>query len=312
MSNRAPVRNPTGKIGILDLGSNTVLLLVLDQSADVVSDEARITRLGQGVFESGRLLPVARSRTSAAIEELSALARRHGVERLIAVGTEALRRAGDGAEFLGDLRTRGLVDEVRLLSGEEEARYAVEASLRSAPGTGTLTAVDVGGGSTEVSCAEPGRPVLARSLPLGSMRLTERCVTTDPVSIQELASLRKAARAEASRLDLPRAASVVAVAGTATSLAALELSLEPYDPDRAEGLELGASQLDGWILRLAGMPAAEREALPGLEPGRADVIVAGAVILAEVVAALGARRFRVSGRGVRFGVALEWLGARSI
>ncbi len=151
------MRNPTGKIGILDLGSNTVLLLVLDQSADVVSDEARITRLGQGVFASGRLLPVARSRTSAAIEELSALARRHGVERLIAVGTEALRRAGDGAEFLGDLRTRGLVDEVRL---------------------------------------------------------TERCVTTDPVSIQELARLRKAARAEASRLDLPRAASVAAVAGS--------------------------------------------------------------------------------------------------
>ena len=189
---------------------------MLDQSADVVSDEARITRLGQGVFASGRLLPVARSRTSAAIEELGALARRRGVERLIAVGTEALRRAGDGAEFLGDLRTRGLVDEVRLSSGEEEARYAVEASLRRAPGTGTLTAVDVRGGSTEVSCAEPARSVLAHSLPLGSVRLTERCITTDPVSIRELESLREAARSEAGKLDLPPAASVVAVAGTAT------------------------------------------------------------------------------------------------
>ncbi len=101
---------------------------------------------------------------------------------------------------------------------------------------------------------------------------------------------------------------MVAVAGTATSLAALELSLEPYDPDRVEGLELRALQLDGWILRLAGMPASEREALPGLEPGRAVVIVAGAVILAEVVAALGARQR--TGRAL--GVALEWLGARFI
>jgi exopolyphosphatase/guanosine-5'-triphosphate,3'-diphosphate pyrophosphatase len=309
MSNRAPLRNPTRKVGVLDLGSNTVLLLVMDESADVVTDEARITRLGQGVFASGRLHPLAWGRTSAAVEELSALARRHGVERVIAVGTEALRRAGDGAEFLGDLRTRGLVDEVRLLSGAEEARYAVEASLRSAPGTGTLTVVDVGGGSTEVSCAEPARPVLAHSMPLGSVRLTERWVTTDPVSSRELESLREAARSEASGLDLPPAERVVAVAGTATTLAALEISLEPYDPDRVEGMELSASQLDGWILRLAGMSTAERVALPGLEPGRADVIVAGAVILAEVVAALGARRFRVSGRGVRFGVALEWLGA---
>ncbi len=312
MSNRAPAQGPTGAIGVLDLGSNTVLLLVLDQSAEVVRDEARITRLGQGVFASGRLHPGARSRTWSAVEELSALARGHGIERLIAVGTEALRRAGDGAEFLGDLRARGLVDEVRLLSGEEEALYAVEASLRSAPGTGTLTVVDVGGGSTEVSCAEPARPVLAHSLPLGSVRLTERCITTDPVSIRELESLREAAHSEAGKLDLPPAASVVAVAGTATTLAALELSLDPYDPGRVEGMELTASQLDGWILRLAGMSAAERVALPGLEPGRADVVVAGAVILAEVVSALGARRFCVSGRGVRFGVALEWLGARSI
>ena len=98
MSNRAPAHGPTGAIGILDLGSNTVLLLVLDQSAHVVRDEARITRLGQGVFASGHLHPVARSRTWSAVEELSALARGHGIERLIAVGTEALRRAGDGAE----------------------------------------------------------------------------------------------------------------------------------------------------------------------------------------------------------------------
>lgn len=308
MSNRPAARNPTRKIGILDLGSNTVLLLVLDDSGSVVVDQARITRLGQGVFASGRLHADARGRTSAAVEELSALARACGVERLVAVGTEALRRARDGGDFLEELARRGLADEVRLLSGEEEARYAIEASRRSAPGSGTLSVIDVGGGSTEVSCAEPARPVIACSLSLGSVRLTERCVTGDPVSIRELESLREAARAEARTLDLPPPARVVAVAGTATTLAALELSLEPYDPDAVEGRALTASQLEHWILRLAALPLAERTALPGLEPGRADVIVAGAVILAEVLAALGADAFRVSGRGVRWGLALEALG----
>jgi exopolyphosphatase/guanosine-5'-triphosphate,3'-diphosphate pyrophosphatase len=308
MSNRPPAQNPTGKIGILDLGSNTVLLLVVDDRGACVLDEARITRLGQGVFATGLLHAEARGRTRAAVEELAALARAEGVERLVAVGTEALRRARDGLDFLRDLEQRGEVDEARLLTGEEEARFAVAAHLGASERA--VTVIDVGGGSTEVSCAEPRRPVIACSLPLGSVRLTERCVDSDPISIADLAELREAARAGSRELDLPPAARVVAVAGTATTLAALELALDPYDPDRVEDLEIEASRLDAWILRLAGLAVAERTRLPGLEPGRADVIVAGAVILAEVLAALGADRFRVSGRGVRWGVALGLLEAR--
>jgi exopolyphosphatase/guanosine-5'-triphosphate,3'-diphosphate pyrophosphatase len=172
--------------------------------------------------------------------------------------------------------------------------------------------VDVGGGSTEVSIAEAGGALRASSLPLGSVRLTERCIREDPVTTAEVDALREAVRAETRGVEpLPRAR-VVAVAGTATTLAALELSLDPYDADRVEGVTLSCPTLEAWIRRLAGLPLERRRALAGLEPARADVIVAGAVILAEVLARLAAERFEVSGRGVRWGVALEWLEARTV
>jgi len=308
------------RVGVLDLGSNTILLLVLAGDGSVIRDDARITRLGQGVFERGELAPEALARTRAAITDFAQLARAEGVERLVAVGTEALRRARGGAEFLAGLVREGQVDGARLLSGEEEAELAVEATRIGVGARGAaLAVIDVGGGSTEVAWRETrGGALRGMSLPLGSVRLTEALLPRHPIPAADLAALREhvlqATEPLACELPagLPGDAAIVAVAGTATTLAALELELAEYDGARVEGLELSCAQLHAWTEGLAHLGVAERRRLPGLEPGRADVIVAGLVCLELALLRLRAERFTVSERGVRHGVALRMLAGQKI
>jgi exopolyphosphatase / guanosine-5'-triphosphate,3'-diphosphate pyrophosphatase len=304
------------RIGVFDLGSNTILLLVMDANGSVIRDQARITRLGQGVFERGELAPEAIARTREAVREFTILARTDGVERTVAVGTEALRRARGGAQFLAELVRDGLVDAARLLTGDEEAELTVEASARSI--AGPLAVIDVGGGSTEVAWrAAAGGAIQGVSLPLGSVRLTEAHLPRHPIPAADLVRLREHVRAASEPLaralpgGLPGAA-LVAVAGTATTLAALEQRLAVYDPARVEGFALDRVRLSQWIERLAGLGVADRRRLPGLEPGRADVIVAGLVCLEEALARLAAERFTVSERGVRHGVALRILAGQKL
>ena len=305
------------RIGVFDLGSNTILLLVMGADGVVLRDLARITRLGQGVFDSGELAPAAVARTEAAVAEFAAQARRDGVERLVAVGTEALRRARGGAEFLAGLVRAGLVDGARLLSGDEEAELTLEATrLGVGQERDAIAVIDVGGGSTEVAWrARRADPVRGLSLPLGSVRLTEAHLPRHPIPSADLAALRAhvARAAEPLARALPEGlplAAVIAVAGTATTLAALELALVRYDPARVEGLALDRAQLARWIERLAALGVEARKRLPGLEPGRADVIVAGLVCLEEALVRLGVTHFRVSERGVRHGVALRILAGQ--
>jgi exopolyphosphatase/guanosine-5'-triphosphate,3'-diphosphate pyrophosphatase len=305
MANEVPARQAA--LGVLDLGSNTILLLVMAPDGSIVRDEARITRLSEGVFASGRLAPAARARTRAAIDELARLARASGAGRLVAVGTEGLRRAADGGAFLAELVEDGAVDAARLLSGDEEASAAVEATRRALAPDRPFALVDVGGGSTEVARREGGSDrVTGVSLPLGSVRLTETLLPRHPVPAEDLERLREAvARIAEPVAPLAPGAALVAVAGTATTLAALDLGLAEWDADRVEGYELSAETLRAWLGKLARLGIEERKRLPGLEPGRADVIVAGLAILEGLVNRLGAERFQVSGRGVRHGVALR-------
>ena len=187
------------RIGVFDLGSNTILLLVMGADGRVVRDVARITRLGQGVFERGELAPEAIARTQAAIAEFAAQARADGVERLVAVGTEALRRARDGAEFLAGLVRAGTVDGARLLSGDEEAELTLEATRL---GVGEQSRCDRGdrrgGRKHRGRLARDPRAVRSRglSLPLGSVRLTEAHLPRHPIPPADLA---RAARARGRR-----------------------------------------------------------------------------------------------------------------
>ncbi len=312
------VMSASAPVAVIDLGSNSILLLVLGRGDRVLRDEARITRLGQGVFESGVLAPQALAGTRRVIREFAGIARELGARRLVGVGTEALRRARDGERLLSELCSEGLLDEAYLLNEQQEAEFAIAASRRThAAGRSPLVVVDVGGGSTELAWEDAEGRVRAASLPLGSVRLTEAHVRSHPIGPREMADLRDAVDRSSDGLESERArdlrgdGNVIAVAGTATTLAALELRLDPYDPEAVEGLPLSRETLSRWIADLSQLSVEERRRLPGLEPGRADVIVAGLVVLEGVLERLGAELFHVSGRGVRYGVAFRLLEADS-
>ena len=288
------------RVAAIDLGTNTTRLLVADvQDGDVaeVSRRTRITRLGEGVDSRRRLLPVPIARVRNCLTDYRRELENLGAERSLAVATSAVRDAENGEAFLGELEwSYGFT--TRLLTGEEEA----ELTLRGVGKTGDDTVVvDIGGGSTELIGAQ-GRV----STELGSVRLTERFLASDPPTEDELDALAVAVRsvlAEQTPEDLT-AQHGIGVAGTITSLAALDLGLVEYDPDRVHGHRLGDSAVRAQLERLAALPLAERRRVPGLEPERAPVIVAGAVILREVMRHLGLRAIEVSERDILHGAAL--------
>jgi exopolyphosphatase/guanosine-5'-triphosphate,3'-diphosphate pyrophosphatase len=285
------------RVAVVDLGTNTTRLLVADVDGERVEEvvrRTRITRLGEGVDERRRLLPlpIARVRNCLADyrRELEAL----GAERTLVVATSAIRDAENGEAFLGEIEwSYGFT--TRLLSGGEEAELTFRGV--GAGDDGTLV-VDIGGGSTELMGSGVGA-----SLEIGSVRLTERYLPSDPPAPAELAACAAAVRRALPDGRSPERA--VGVAGTITSLAALDLGLREYDRDRVHGHRLSARGVSAQLRRLAALPLAERRRVPALEPERAPVIVAGAVILHEVLGHFGLAELEVSERDLLHGAALE-------
>jgi exopolyphosphatase/guanosine-5'-triphosphate,3'-diphosphate pyrophosphatase len=305
------------RLAAIDVGTNTVLLLVAERRGGALApvlERAEITRLGRGVDAAGRLDPRAIDETVAVIAAYAAEARSLGASHPLCVATSAARDAANGAEFFEAARAAaGVRPEV--ISGDEEARLVYASAWRDfggAAGGGGLAVLDVGGGSTELTWGEGPSPRGRTSLQLGAVRLTERHVRTDPVSARDLAAIRAAARAAlapaAAEVRAARPARLVAVAGTVTTLSAVEQALPVYDAARVHGATLGLAPLEALVVRLAALSVRERAALPGMEPKRADVIVAGAAIVAEALRAAGFDRLTVSDRGVRWGLLYDRLG----
>ncbi len=299
------------RLAALDCGTNTVLFLVADVSAGkhgrgkavAVEQDIDITRLGQGLDQSGELRPEAMERTLAALVRFSARARALGAERVIAIGTESLRAARNGQEFLDRARHSGV--PLGVVSGDDEARLSFRAVAATLPpGAGKRSVLDIGGGSTELIVGED-RPERFRSVPIGSVRLTERLLHHDPPTAEERAALCETIKRALVDLPAPEG-ELVGLAGTVTSVAAIHLGLEPYDGERVEGLRLPVADLSRMCERLGRMPLLERQKLRGLDPRRADVIYAGAMILLQVALLTGRSEIVVSDRGVRWG-ALEEL-----
>ncbi len=306
----------------IDVGTNTVLLLVAERQPDgaftPLLERAEITRLGRGVDRTGQLDPAAIRETVAVLAAYAREARALGAEAIACVATSAARDAANSAEFFEAARREaGLTPEV--ISGDEEARLVYESAWRDfgpAPGGpspllppgGPLAVVDVGGGSTELTWGDGPVPRDRRSLQLGAVRLTERHVHSDPLSPAEVAALRAAAaegmRALAPWRDLGQTggARLVGVAGTVTTLSAVEQGLERYDAGQVHGAVLTLEEVERLYGRLAGLTVSERARLPGMEPKRADVIVGGCAVVAEAMLALGFDRLTVSDRGVRWGL----------
>jgi exopolyphosphatase/guanosine-5'-triphosphate,3'-diphosphate pyrophosphatase len=302
------------RLATIDLGSNTVRLLVADVvsggSWRVVDADQRVTRLGEGLARSGQLDAAACERTAAVVSEYVARARRGGAERLAIVATSAVREAANAGAFVARLE-RGTGERVTVVSGDEEASLTLRGVLRGladGPSAPAVTLVfDIGGGSTEYILANGAQPVAAVSLRLGVVDLAERYPF--PVAV-DWARYRTMQAEAAARLgaEVPaaiRTASIgrlVGTAGTATTLAALDLGLRAYDGRRVQGHVLSRTAVQTLLERLGVLTVAERAALPCLEPGRADLIVPGVAIVLATLDFTGAEALVVSDWGLREGI----------
>ncbi|MBX3185971.1 MAG: Ppx/GppA family phosphatase [Labilithrix sp.] len=300
------------RVATIDIGTNTVLLLVAEKRADgalaPVEEHATITRLGQGVDETRALAPEAIARTNGCLDRYAEIVQRLGASRVAVVGTSAMRDAGGGDAVRAHVKAK-LGVEARTISGEEEARLTFRGALSGIEVASPRVVVfDIGGGSTEIVHGDRVTRAIdfAKSYDVGSVRLTERFVRSDPPSDDERKAIYDAARgALASLPALPSDAPPVGIAGTMTTLAAVSLEMDPYDAARVHGLELSKQEIERVVKRLASLPQDERKKLPGLEPKRADVIVAGGLVALAFLDHLGASSVVVSDRGVRWGLAEE-------
>jgi exopolyphosphatase/guanosine-5'-triphosphate,3'-diphosphate pyrophosphatase len=303
------------RIATIDIGTNTTLLLIAEESGGkiaVLENRAEITRLGRGIGKDGGLGREGIDRTLAVLSGYAVLARVHEAP-IFAIGTEALRRAPNAADFL--CRAAALLDTpVEVIDGEREAALTFRAARLSFPEAAarTMMVVDIGGGSTEVIVARRGAVEFCRSLPLGSVRLTERHILHDPPLAPEIEAVRTEVVDHLAEMPFPSEADppcLVGVAGTVTTLAAMVQNLQSYDPALVHGYRLDLPALDKQIDRLRASTQKEREAMAGLDPARADVILGGTIILSEITRRLGAAHVLVSDRGIRWGLLYEKLGS---
>jgi exopolyphosphatase / guanosine-5'-triphosphate,3'-diphosphate pyrophosphatase len=299
------------RVAVVDIGTNSTRLLVAEVEQGDLRELERhttVTRLGEGLEATGRLSDAAIGRVSEALAAYREAIDRLGTERTVAVATSAMRDAENGPDFRDEIQRRFDLD-ARTISGDEEARLTfLGATAGRDVGAETLV-IDIGGGSTEYVVGRPGAgPDFHVSTRMGSVRHTERHLHGDPPTQAELAALAEDARAIV-EADVPaelreRVGAGIAVAGTATSLAAIDQELDPYDPERVHGYRLSQPSCERLLARLAGLTVAERRAVAGLHPDRAPTIVAGAGILLESMRAFGLDRVEVSERDILHGAAL--------
>jgi exopolyphosphatase / guanosine-5'-triphosphate,3'-diphosphate pyrophosphatase len=308
-SARASIERVT-RIAAVDIGTNSTRLLVADVVDDRVADverETRITRLGEGVDKRRRLLPLPIARVRNVLTDYRRTAEKHGAERTLAIATSAIRDADNGEAFLGEIEwSYGFATQ--LLSGHDEAFMTYRGVTSGRKLHAGTVIVDIGGGSTELVAGDGDRVLWHDSFDIGSVRLTERFLQSDPPTDDELGACAAAVRALlAERVPdevRERTESAIGVAGTITSIAALALGLQEYDRARIHGSQLNEDGLAEQLERLAAAPLAERRTFRPLDPDRAPVIVAGALIAQQVLSFFGLDALEVSERDILDGAAL--------
>jgi exopolyphosphatase/guanosine-5'-triphosphate,3'-diphosphate pyrophosphatase len=297
------------RVAVIDVGTNSARLLVADVVAGRVSPVERrsqVTRLGRGVDLSGRLSAEAIEDACEAIGEYVIACRELGAEAVDAIATSAVRDAENGGAFVAELRERFALS-ARVLDGEEEARLTyLGATSERTPIEPTLV-VDIGGGSTELIVGSGAEISFHTSLQAGVVRHSERHIASDPPTAIELEALARDVRTliEAAAGGGVEARAGIAVAGTPTSLAAVEMGLEPYDPARVHGHVLSLTSIQRMLSQLASTPLSRRVEIPGLHPDRAPTVVAGVVILVETMRAFGLDRIGVSEHDILYGTAIS-------
>jgi exopolyphosphatase/guanosine-5'-triphosphate,3'-diphosphate pyrophosphatase len=299
------------RVGVVDLGTNSTRLLVAEvQDGQVAELERRtvVTRLGEGVEASGRLSDAAIARVSETLAMYREVIDRLGAADVVAVATSAMRDAENGPAFRDEIRERFGID-ARTISGDEEARLTfLGATSNREAGAETLV-IDIGGGSTEYVTGQAGSdPGFHVSTRMGSVRHTERHLHSDPPTADEMAALADDARAiieEGVPAEVrERVEEGIAVAGTATTLAAIAQELDPYDPDKVHGYRVGRGTCERIVAQLAALTVDARRRVTGLHPDRAPSIVAGAVILLQSMRCFGLDEIEVSEADILHGAAL--------
>jgi exopolyphosphatase/guanosine-5'-triphosphate,3'-diphosphate pyrophosphatase len=294
---------------VIDVGTNSTRLLVADVAhgrVSVLERRSTVTRLGRGVDLSGHLSGEAIEDVCEAIGGYVETIEELGAGTVDAIATSAVRDADNGSAFIAELRERFALS-ARVLDGEEEARSTyLGATSENLPTEPTLV-VDIGGGSTELIVGNGREISFHDSLQVGVVRHTERHVASDPPTASELEALATDVRGLIEESLGPggvEARHGIAVAGTPTSLASVEMELEPYDPSRVHGHVLALPSIQRMLSSLASVPLAERVEIPGLHPDRAPTIVAGVVILVETMRAFGLEEIKVSEQDILYGTAI--------
>ena len=304
-----------GRVGVVDLGTNSIRLLVASvgpsegQGLEEFTRDMVITRIGEGVDRTGRIDPEALARTVDVLERYCRRARALYAETIRVSATAAVREASNRDELEASVRTHA-GSELEIITGEREAALSFLGATHGLDAPAPFLVLDIGGGSTEFAVGTE-QPEASISTQMGSVRLTERLIQTDPPSEEELAILRKAVHGILDDVErsvpVRTARTLVAVAGTPTTIQAISLGLPFYDPGAIHRSWLSVGEAERVLGELAKMTTDERSAIPVMAPGRADVIVAGAMILVEVMRRFGFDRALVSETDILDGLALELL-----
>jgi exopolyphosphatase/guanosine-5'-triphosphate,3'-diphosphate pyrophosphatase len=301
----------------IDIGTLTCRLLIGQVSGDgkltEVHADRKILRLGEGVDRDGLLRPAAMARVIETLRDWRAVINRYHVDAQIAVATSAVRQARNREEFLGRVKQE-VGFEVEVISGEEEARRTLLGIRSGLPaGVTSILGLDIGGGSTEFMLDRPGQAPVIRSIEIGVVRLTERLLTSDPPSNDQVQAARELILKETAQiapaLGNLAGTTFIGTAGSITTLAAMAQQLTTYEPIRIHNYRLSLDTVRGLEREILARTKAQRRAMPGLEAGREDVVVAGTLILRGVMETLGFTEGLVSDVGLREGVLID-LAAR--
>lgn len=298
------------KAAILDIGTNAIKFLIAEKSAngdwETVLDISQVTRLGQGLHSSGVVNTAAMERSIAAIQKFLGIAREQRVDQILAVGTMALRSAANARDFVERLRREANLN-IQIIDGEEEARLSWLAVISSLPIPDAQWLIfDVGGGSTEFILSQ-GRQLLGKiSLNIGVVRLTEQILISDPVTDEEVQLANRSIRDafQAISWSGPIAA-LVGVGATMTTLGAMRHQLRHYHANLIHGLQLSYDEVNTLLSALKSKTIAERKQMPGLPADRADVILAGGMIVSAIMEQMQSESVIISDRGVRHGLLID-------
>ncbi|MDO8494480.1 MAG: Ppx/GppA phosphatase family protein [Deltaproteobacteria bacterium] len=304
-------------IAAIDIGTHSVLLTIAEKKSDgtivALVEEATLTRIGEGIGSSNQFLPSGMERTLACLKKYKAICDQHSVQKIIAVGTAAFRKAQNAGDFVKQVQKECGI-KIEIISGEREAALTYGAATHDFGDN--ILVLDIGGGSTEMITSES-----AVSVPIGSVYLTEKYVHTDPISAEDFGTLSTTIDENLhgwhgnpvrglplgdgqgwSDRTRENFRLFVATAGTPTTLAAIDRKMKVYKHNEIHGSKLSLKTVQNIIADLKSKTVEERKKIPGLEPGRADVILAGALLLEKVAQHFGFQEITVSDRGVRWGL----------